>query len=246
DDCSQRVRHRHRIDVVKARRERRSERSIFDELKSVSYILGGHRSAIVPSRSLIDVKCHRHGVGSPAPTISQPGCESSVANRVEGRTNISEVVENLIDDLLALETQGEWRKKNVGVRSRRNHDGSTYTFIARARNDNQDRQERERENEPCVLHTVFPIEKVATPCGVVCSLTFVLAAQSRNASSRCGSNCPFDARITSAARPCDRLFRYERAVVSASYTSATQRMRAAKGMASPFRPSGYPVPSHRS
>ena len=66
----------------------------------------------------------------------------------------------------------------------------------------------------------------------------------RNASTTLGSSCVPDdllnsARMNSIVLP----LLYGLSAFMASKVSATARIRAERGMDSPFRPSGYPVPS---
>ena len=74
-----------------------------------------------------------------------------------------------------------------------------------------------------------------------------VANPSPNASTTSGSKCvPRSPAITSRACSNGIGALYTRREISASNTSATAISRAATGIASPARPSGYPVPSHRS
>ena len=156
----------HRVDVVEIGGKRRRQGSVLDEAERVTDILRTHGDAVMPLGARIDVKGDVAGIRSPAPPIGQSGCEANVAHGVQRWTDIGEVVEDLIDNLLPNHRDCQRRKKNVGIGRRGHNDRSAHALLARARADQKENRERDRANATCEGHPVFPIEKVAKPCGV--------------------------------------------------------------------------------
>ena len=87
----------------------------------------------MPPSIRIDVKRNPGRVWAPTPAISESRCEAGIADGIQRRPNVSEVVEDLIYNLLALQGEGQRRKENVRVRGRRDDNGPTNTFPVRAR-----------------------------------------------------------------------------------------------------------------
>jgi hypothetical protein len=101
-----------------------------------------------------------------------------------------------------------------------------------------------RSNAPSGTHATIPREpsdsSTASPGGNG-------ATTWRNIATRSGS-CAAPAPSSTIRTPSwtGDAGRYGRSLVTASYTSATDAMRAKCGMSSPARRSGYPSPSQRS
>ena len=62
-----------------------------------------------------------------------------VENRLGDLWSIFEIVEHLVDDLLALERQRQWGKENICVSRRGQHDGAAHASIPRTRAENENR-----------------------------------------------------------------------------------------------------------
>src|SRR5690242_19373550 len=99
----------------------------------------------MPPGVRVYVKRNPGRVRTPTPAVGESRCKSGITDGVQHWPNVSEVVEDLIHNLLALQREGQRREENVRVGGRRDDNGPADTFLARARYESQHRQ-RDREN----------------------------------------------------------------------------------------------------
>lgn len=126
DSRGERIDHRYGVDIVETRGELGGQGLVLDQPKGVLNIGGSYRAAIVPSGSRVELEIDRERVLAPLPSAREARREARVADGVEVFSDVGEVVEHLVDDLLAQETEGDGRNEDVGVRRRRNNDRTPY------------------------------------------------------------------------------------------------------------------------
>src|SRR6266853_2882816 len=113
-----RIANRYGIDVRQLGAQSAAERRIFVDLESELHVSRGDTSTIVPLRPWIEVKRQRQRVAGPVPAVRERRAKSFFVPGVEVRADVSEVIVDLLGDLLRLRGDSERREKRPGICSR--------------------------------------------------------------------------------------------------------------------------------